>query len=146
MRKGFTLIELLVVVLIIGILAAIAVPKYQKAVLKSKIASDLPLLVSVINAQKVYEMANGKFALNLDELDVSLPCQRIQTEGDGSYCTLPSALLKTYNRSGVYIERGGLYRLQWSKTGADQKVLCIARADNQQAKEVCASYGGTLIG
>ena len=47
---GFTLIELLVVVLIIGILAAVAVPQYQLAVDKSKFASNMPLLDSLESA------------------------------------------------------------------------------------------------
>ncbi len=70
---GFTLIELLVVVLIIGILAAVAVPQYQKAVAKSKYARLKPIVESTFQAQQAYYLAHGKYTLDLTELDVSLP-------------------------------------------------------------------------
>ena len=72
-RVGFTLIELLVVVLIIGILAAVALPQYQKAVEKSKATQAQTLLKSVYQAAKAYQLANGNWPSSFDELTVEIP-------------------------------------------------------------------------
>ena len=72
-NKAFTLIELLVVVLIIGILAAVALPQYQKVVEKSRATQALTLLKSVGQAMEAHHLASGEWATSFDELAIDIP-------------------------------------------------------------------------
>ncbi len=70
-KKGFTLIELLVVVLIIGILAAMAMPQYFKAVERSRMTEADTLLGSIAQAQRRKFLQRNSFTTNYKGLDVS---------------------------------------------------------------------------
>ena len=72
-KQAFTLIELLVVVLIIGILAAVAVPQYQVSVAKTRAMRLMSLMRAIVNAQQEYHLANGTYTDDFDALSVEMP-------------------------------------------------------------------------
>ena len=72
-KGGFTLIELLVVVLIIGILAAVALPQYQKAVAKSRFTEAIVNLKALKQAKDVCVLGGGDDCGDIASLDVQVP-------------------------------------------------------------------------
>ena len=70
--RGFTLIELLGVVVIIGVLAAIAIPKFQNSKGKANAASLKSDLRNLATAQEAYFYENLTYTTNLSQLNVAL--------------------------------------------------------------------------
>ena len=142
--KGFTLIELLVVVLIIGILAAVAVPQYQKAVWKSRNVQLKMLISSLLQAQNAYYMANGVYAKNFDELDLEVPL--VTTS---SSCGISNAngmdSVRAGNETEFVITSGGNIIGLWTKgpyrcngfQSYQQKLICLERVETE--KSFCGS-------
>jgi prepilin-type N-terminal cleavage/methylation domain-containing protein len=62
--KGFTLIELMIVVVIIGILAALAIPRFMRSTTKAKQSEAKQLLKQVYTMQRAYRQEKDTYTCN----------------------------------------------------------------------------------
>ncbi len=151
-NTGFTLIELLVVVLIIGILAAVALPQYQAAVAKSRLAAVIPTVKSMAEALELYYLANGAYPPD-------------SSEDFGFAFQLPPGCTNATNTQGALCPNGVVYDLLDYGTptvmGANKNVKvgyviwldysarpgvhqCVAATADKTANQVCKSMGGVV--
>ena len=141
-NAGFTLIELLVVVLIIGILSAVALPQYQKAVSKSRTTEAIVTLKSIIDAEEVYYMANGAYTDDLSLLDIQVNPTgknfKYSCNTGGGDVVSTCAAYPLQDNLPAYIE---FHLLNEGSENLRGKKWCVAYTSKPMQVSICKSYG-----
>ncbi len=71
-RKGFSLVELTIVVVILGVLATFAVPRFMSTVERTKASESFSYLTNIGSAQARYNAERGLYADSICKLDLAL--------------------------------------------------------------------------
>ncbi|MCQ2410757.1 MAG: prepilin-type N-terminal cleavage/methylation domain-containing protein [Elusimicrobiaceae bacterium] len=147
--KAFTLIELLVVVLIIGILAAVALPKYEMAVMRSRYATLKANVNALMDAEKIYYLANGEYTEDLEALSVDLTgCTLSNSKNRCTYpwgfCGVELVPHRVNCENTSTLQNG--YVRYWDRTQYGN-FACWAFTEDRTDKyhKLCEKEGGTFV-
>ncbi|MGA2914637.1 MAG: prepilin-type N-terminal cleavage/methylation domain-containing protein [Sedimentisphaerales bacterium] len=124
-KGGFTLVELAVVIVIIGVLAAFAVPKFSASVERSKAAEAFNYLSAIEAAQERYHAKQGTYANQLAALDIQFSEPKYFTVGEVQGDSLETGWRLTLTRKGA---SGGYgeYTVTFTQDGFDTENSTIA--------------------
>ncbi len=150
-KKGFTLIEMLVVVLIIAVLAAIAFPQYQLAVLKSRYTQLMVMADAIRRAQDAYYLAAGKYSLKINDLDITIPGDCTLSNKGGTItcskfrCVVNDGWVNADTLGDVYCymyRDGNTLRYRIYSLRRNTWRSCGVSHNDELGKKVCENLGG----
>ncbi len=143
MRKGFTLIELLVVVLIIGILAAIALPQYEKAVLKSRATQMQVFTKHFKDLCTMDQLSGGDCSGPLADMGWEYPMENYQIAN----------IKEDFDCGDFELQHSGKQLAVYPKYDTSlyfyfnhPNTFCMAYEESSLAQGLCQSMGGKYAG
>ena len=134
---GFTLIELLVVVLIIGILAGLALTKYQMAVAKAQYTRLIPLVKNLKDQADAYYMANGSWPASFEEMGVELPAGCSLSEDNAKIVLIPKGYVHWINQNMIGFMVYNNQHVGYAINPQNDKRSCLALPDKPDGQRLC---------
>lgn len=155
-KKGFTLIEVLVVVIIMGILTAIVLPKYQTAIAKSEFSTLKLETATLAQAVNYYRHVNNQEPTSFNDLDVSFSLSETHNEGVNIVGSLSSGgtcfIINSVSPKQVGCFLANQKMRFYYNTDALKPHSCITLSNYKTGIKVCeqetnkTQYGGASCG
>lgn len=144
-KSGFTLLELLIVVVIIGILAAIALPQYRKVVEKARMSEAIIMVEKIADAQERYYLINNDYTRDINDLDIDIIGEDTTYSSSipaikGKFFKFASSnAIGTQNHISIVQRNKGTYILAINKN--KQKWCLLYTGVNEKEEELCREWG-----